>query len=65
MVQPESRFDRELRRGQTLGREEARDAEEQVARDQELLAVKRELAKVKRERDCLRDAAAFFDSESK
>jgi transposase len=36
-----------------------------VARDQELLAVKRELAKVKRERDFLRDAAAFFASESK
>ena len=28
-----------------------------VARDQELLALKRELAKVKRERDFLRDAA--------
>jgi len=36
-----------------------------VARDQELLAVKRELAKVKRERDFLRDAAAYFASESK
>ena len=36
-----------------------------VARDQELLALKRELAKVKRERDFLRDAAAFFASESK
>jgi len=35
-----------------------------VARDQELLALKRELAKVKRERDCLRDAAAFFARES-
>lgn len=36
-----------------------------VARDQELLTLKRELAKVKRERDFLRDAAAFFASESK
>ena len=36
-----------------------------VARDQELLVLKRELAKVKRERDFLRDAAAFFASESK
>ncbi len=36
-----------------------------VARDQELLGLKRELAKVKRERDLLRDAAAFFASESK
>ena len=36
-----------------------------VARDQEVLALKRELAKVRRERDFLRDAAAFFASESK
>ena len=36
-----------------------------VARDQELMALKRELAKVKRERDFLRDAAAFFARESK
>ena len=36
-----------------------------AARDQEVLALKRELAKVKRERDFLRDAAAFFASESK
>jgi transposase len=36
-----------------------------VPRDQELLALKRELAKVKRERDSLRDAAAFFARESK
>jgi transposase len=36
-----------------------------VARDQELLVLKRELAKVKREWDFLRDAAAFFASESK
>jgi transposase len=35
-----------------------------VARDQEVLALKRELAKVKRERDFLRDAAAFFAKES-
>jgi transposase len=36
-----------------------------IARDQELLALKRELARVKRERDFLRDAAAYFASESK
>jgi transposase len=35
-----------------------------VARDQEILALKRELAKTKKERDFLRDAAAFFAKES-
>jgi transposase len=35
-----------------------------AARDQEVLALKRELAKVKKERDFLRDAAAFFAKES-
>jgi transposase len=35
-----------------------------TARDQEVLALKRELAKVKKERDFLRDAAAFFAKES-
>ena len=35
-----------------------------VSRDQELLALKRELARVKKERDFLRDAAAFFAKES-
>ncbi len=35
-----------------------------VARDQELLSVKRELARVKKERDFWRDAAAFFARES-
>ena len=35
-----------------------------VARDQELLALRRELARVKKERDFLRDAAAFFARES-
>ncbi len=35
-----------------------------VARDQELLALRRELARVKKERDFLRDAAAFFAKES-
>lgn len=35
-----------------------------VAREQELLALKRELARVKKERDFLRDAAAFFAKES-
>lgn len=35
-----------------------------VARDQELLALKLELTRVKNERDFLRDAAAFFAKES-
>lgn len=35
-----------------------------VARDQELLALKLELARVKKERDFLRDAATFFAKES-
>lgn len=35
-----------------------------VARDQEMLTLKRELARVKKERDFLRDAAAFFARES-
>jgi len=35
------------------------------ARDQELVQIKRELARVKRERDFLREAAAYFARESK
>ena len=35
-----------------------------IVRDQELLALKMELARVKKERDFLRDAAAFFAKES-
>lgn len=35
-----------------------------VPRDQEMLTLKRELARVKKERDFLRDAAAFFARES-
>lgn len=35
-----------------------------VSRDQEMLTLKRELARVKKERDFLRDAAAFFARES-
>ncbi|WP_235996549.1 hypothetical protein [Pseudoxanthomonas beigongshangi] len=35
-----------------------------VARDQEILALKRQLARVTKERDFLRDAAAFFAKES-
>jgi len=35
-----------------------------IARDEEVLALKRELARVKKERDFLRDAAAFFAKES-
>ncbi len=36
-----------------------------VARDEELARLKRELGRVKRERDFLRDAAAYFAKESK
>lgn len=36
-----------------------------VARDEELAQLKRELGRVKRERDFLRDAAAYFARESK
>lgn len=35
-----------------------------AARDEEIVALKRELARVKKERDFLRDAAAFFAKES-
>ncbi len=35
-----------------------------VARDEELARLKRELGRVKRERDFLRDAAAYFAKES-
>lgn len=35
-----------------------------VPRDEEVAALKRELARVKKERDFLRDAAAFFAKES-
>jgi len=35
-----------------------------VPRDQEMVVLKRELARVKKERDFLRDAAAFFARES-
>ena len=35
-----------------------------VPRDEEVVALKRELARVKKERDFLRDAAAFFAKES-
>ena len=35
-----------------------------VPRDQELMVLKRELVRVKKERDFLRDAAAFFARQS-
>ena len=35
------------------------------ARDEELARLKRELERVKRERDFLKDAAAYFAKESK
>lgn len=36
-----------------------------VSRDEELTALKRELSRVRKERDFLKEAAAFFASESK
>ena len=36
-----------------------------VARDEELMRLRRELAQVKKERDFLRDAAAYFAKEGK
>ena len=36
-----------------------------VSRDEEVTALKRELARVKKERDFLKEAAAFFAKESK
>jgi transposase len=36
-----------------------------LARDEELARLKRELGRIKRERDFLRDAAAYFAKESK
>ena len=36
-----------------------------LARDEELARLKRELGRVKRERDFLRDAVAYFAKESK
>ncbi len=36
-----------------------------VARDQELMRLKRKLAKVEQERDFLKEAAAYFAKESK
>lgn len=35
-----------------------------VPRDQEIAALRRELARIKKERDFLRDAAAYFAKES-
>jgi transposase len=36
-----------------------------VARDEEMMALRRELAQVKKERDFLRDAAAYFARDDK
>ena len=36
-----------------------------VARDEELMRLRRELAQVKKERDFLKDAAAYFAKETK
>ena len=50
-------------------REQTRDGEKAfrgqgVSRDEELVHLKRELARVKRERDFLKDAAAFFAKDA-
>jgi transposase len=54
-----SRWRRELASGKTKA-----FSGSGVPRDQEMAALKRELARVKKERDFLRDAAAFFAKES-
>jgi transposase-like protein len=41
------------------------EASQRRSRDEELTKLKRELAKVKQERDFLKDAAVFFAKESK
>ena len=58
---------RQLRRWRDAAK---RDGEEAFpgqgnARDQELMQLKRKLAKVEQERDFLREAAAYFAKESK
>ncbi len=58
---------RQLRRWREAAKREGQAAfpGEGNARDQELMRLKRKLAKVEQERDFLREAAAYFAKESK
>jgi transposase len=58
---------RQLRRWRDAEQSQGEDAfpGEGTARDQELMALKRKLAKVEQERDFLKQAAAYFARESK
>jgi transposase len=58
---------RQLRRWRDAEKRQGEDAfpGEGKARDQELLLLKRKLAKVEQERDFLKQAAAYFARESK
>jgi transposase len=58
---------RQLHRWRDAARRDGENAfpGEGNARDQELLHLKRKLAKVEQERDFLREAAAYFAKESK
>jgi transposase len=58
---------RQLRRWRDAEQSQGEDAfpGEGTARDQELMLLKRKLAKVEQERDFLKQAAAYFAKESK
>jgi transposase-like protein len=58
---------RQLRRWRDAAKRDGREAfpGQGHARDQELMQLKRKLAKVEQERDFLREAAAYFAKESK
>ena len=58
---------RQLRRWRDAEKNQGESAfpGEGTAHDQELMALKRKLAKVEQERDFLREAAAYFARESK
>jgi transposase len=58
---------RQLRRWRDLAKQESENSfpGEGNARDEELMRLKRKLAKVEQERDFLKDAAAYFARESK
>ncbi len=58
---------RQLRRWRDAAKRDGENAfpGQGVARDQELMRLKRKLAKVEQERDFLKEAAAYFAKESK
>jgi len=58
---------RQLRRWRDAAKRDGKEAfpGQGHARDQELMQLKRKLAKVEQERDFLREAAAYFAKESK